>query len=86
MLSTVARLFSKASVMGALKSAALEAAKKFPLENTRNFFTRWSNHVYEEGISIEDDKKFQEYVKTVKADIAAIQRQSTIQNMYVDVE
>ena len=86
MLSFVSRLFSHQSVMKSLQQSALQAANKFAEDGIRQHYTRWSNHIYEEGISIKDEKKFEAYTKMIKNDIDALERQAAIHKMYANVE
>ena len=86
MLSSVSRLFSHQTVMEGLKQSALKLATQFSEDGLKQYYTRWGNHIYDEGLSIKDEKKFNDYTKLIKDDIAAIERQVTLHKLYADVE
>ena len=86
MLSAFARAFSNQLIMAPIRDAAHEVAKEYVLEGMQQFFTRWGDHVYEEGMQIKDQKKLENYANEKKDEIEAIRRQAKIQKMYKDVQ
>ncbi|OHT15125.1 hypothetical protein TRFO_14488 [Tritrichomonas foetus] len=87
MLSTYFKAaFSNQSVMAPLRDAAKTLAKEFFDEGMKEYFTRWGDNVYDEGLTIKDDKLFKEYTQRITADLEAIKRQATIQKLYHDVK
>ncbi|OHT13006.1 hypothetical protein TRFO_03398 [Tritrichomonas foetus] len=52
----------------------------------KEFFTRWGDNVYNEGLTIKDDKLFKEYTQRITNDLEAIKRQATIQKLYHDIK
>ena len=72
--------------MKGLKKQAVKAANKFAEDGIKQYYTRWGNHIYDEGVSIKDEQKFKDFTKMIKDDISAIERQAQIHKMYVNVE
>lgn len=84
MLSSVfTRTFANESVMATLRDTIQKAALDFPDKNFQEHYKRWGDNMYTEGTSIKDQKKFDSFLKTLKADVEAIQRQAKIQKMYI---
>ena len=72
--------------MESLRDSAKAAAAGFVDEGMKAFYNRWSINIFNEGVKINDEKKFQEFTHNVVDDIDAIKRVAAIQQMYKNVK
>lgn len=86
MLSSFFRSFNNSAIMTPIRDAAKSVAAEFVQDGTRKFFSRWSDNIYNEGMSIKDQKELEKYAASKKKDIEALKRQVVIQQMYKNVE
>ncbi|KAH0793537.1 hypothetical protein GPJ56_002584 [Histomonas meleagridis] len=86
MLSSITRALSSQTIMGSIRDAAKNVAAEFIDNGTKQFFTRWSDHIYEEGSKITDQKQLEKYAAERNSEIDALKRQVQIQKMYQNVE
>lgn len=85
MISLPSRLFSNsnnANIMKVIRDSAKEAAKQFTNDGLKQFYTRWGDNMYEEGLKITDEVKFKDFVRVCQDDLASIKRQATIRNLF----
>ena len=72
--------------MSSIRDAAKSVAAEFVCEGTKQFFTRWSDNIFEEGMKISDQKQLEKYAEEKRFEIDALKRQVQIQKMYQNVE
>ncbi|EAX99608.1 hypothetical protein TVAG_215080 [Trichomonas vaginalis G3] len=82
--SFLSRTFANESVMAGLRETIQKVALDFPQKNFQEHYKRWGEHIYTEGTSIKDQKKFDQFLKITKSDIEALKRQVVIQKMYLE--
>lgn len=85
MISLPSRLFSNsnnANIMKVIRDSAKETAKQFTNDGLKQFYTRWGDNMYEEGLKITDEVKFKDFVRVCQDDLASIKRQATIRNLF----
>lgn len=86
MLSSFFRSFNQASIMAPIRESAKSVAASFAHEGMKQFFIRWGDNVYNEGIKISDRKELEAYAAAKKKEVEALQRQAAIQQMFKNVD
>mgnify|MGYP001058860620 CR=1 FL=1 len=84
--SSFCRKYTHFEILESLRDSAKAAAAGFVDEGMKAFYNRWSINIFNEGSTIKDEKKFQEFQHRIVDEIDAIKRQATIQQMYKNVK
>jgi hypothetical protein len=72
--------------MAPIRDAAYAVANEFLAPGMKEFFTRWGDNVYQEGINLKSEVEARAYADEKKNDIKALKRQATIQHLYKNVD
>lgn len=72
------RQLTNFSIMEALRNAAKSVAKEFNEPSMAQRYSLWGDCIFNEGISIVDQAKFENYTKLIKSDIESLRKQAHI--------
>ena len=80
--SNFTKFFSNESIMKPLQRAAKEAADQFVVEGLKQFFTRWSDQIYDHGMKINDKSELLNFADKMKGEIEFLKHQASIQGTF----